>query len=187
LKKDLKPILLQKGVDSSRSSNIGDYMFRKKLTSKSIIEIIIPIVEPPEKLKWLEKNFLTKFFLELIKKTVMPKVVNLRNTLEHELIHYKDPSIKIVKKQHHGFKPKNSEETSTINYRDSGRGYYTSGGEISGGVPIEFYPRIWTIIRNCKNEQDKQELINWIKKTSPHTSKMYGRRNRIRKIYLGKS
>ncbi len=148
----------------------NDYIFRKKLVGKSLIEIVVPEVELPEKLKWIEKNFITKFLLNLIKKTFAPKVVDLRRTLEHELIHYKDPSIRIIKRPTnlpHKNKRKDSEETSTTNYRDRGEGYYTSGGEISGGVPTEFYPRIWTIIRNCKSEQDKKELIDWIKKPVP--------------------
>jgi hypothetical protein len=145
-----------KRSSSPRSRFAKDYIFTKKLVDRSLIEITVPLVGMPERLKWVEKNFFIKF---LLKKLVMPTVVGLRSVLEHELIHYKDPSISI--------EDKNPEGTSTINYYDKGKGYYTSGGENSGGVPTEFYPRIWTIIRNCKNEQDKQELIDWIKKPVP--------------------
>jgi hypothetical protein len=154
----------------SPSGGATDDMFHKKLVGKSLIEIIVPEVEMPEKLKWIEKNFITKFLWNLIKKTYAPKVTDLRRTLEHELIHYKDPSIRIIERPTnlpHKRKSKDSEETSTINYRDRGKGYYTSGGEISGGVPTEFHPRIWTIIRNCKSEQDKKELLDWIKRPAP--------------------
>ena len=153
--------------DKNSFSSSASRFFRdgkEELKGKSIISIEVPTIEMPEKLKWLEKNFITKFILNIIKKKVAPKVENLKDSLEHELIHYKDPSIKIRKSN--SVSPEKPEsDYPTNNY--SGRDYYTRGGEISGGVPTEFHPRIWTIIRNCKSEQDKKELRDWIKRPVP--------------------
>jgi hypothetical protein len=126
-------------------------IFNKSLKGRSIIEILVPFGELPE---LLSKNHIAKFVFNLVRKHILPKVDDLRNTLEHELIHFKDPSIKIKDKR---------EVPTTIRYDDKARGYYTSGGEFSGGVPAEFYPRIWTIIRNCEQAGDKKELLDWIK------------------------
>ena len=144
----------------------------EKLEGKSVISVAIPPVDSPKNIRWMERNALSRFLLNMVRKIIMPRIDDLKNTLEHELIHYKDPSIKVKRKNSTpiGLVKKGTRkepEDTTQNYDDHGRGYLTSGGQGSGGVPKEFYPRIWTIVRSCKTDGEKKELADWIRRPVP--------------------
>lgn len=156
---NLKVVLqprLPKGVQ-------GHYLWEpiEELKGKGVVEIKVLPAAVPKRLKWMEGP-MTKWLLDLTRTAALENVEDLRRTLEHELVHAIDPSIKAQRNAR-----RNSDHQIDSSYKVGPRGYMTGGGEGAGMIPDEFYPRVWTILRACRTEEDRRELEAWIRRPTP--------------------
>jgi hypothetical protein len=140
------------------SSAKGTYNFKPKrlgLEKNSLIEVYLPKLNfLPEYMGWEELDLSYNTIRQIITSIRGVKIQDVKNTIEHEIVHSFDKSIHV----------------DTTNWKGSFSDmidpdkYYTKT-KLSK-IPVELYPRIWTIARSCTSDRDKQQVLNYIKNPS---------------------